>query len=124
MVATAKPPSVCPIFRAVWLYTWVQIPAGPISSVSSLGSETVTLTANQIPAHTHQITAQAGEGNAQSPVGNYFAASSADQYASTPAATTGPILNFNSGSQPHNNIQPYLVLNYIISLFGVFPSQN
>jgi microcystin-dependent protein len=88
------------------------------------GVESVQLTTNQIPIHTHPIVAQGDVGNAASPVNAYFAASSADQYASSATGTTGSVLANNGSSQSHNNIQPYVAINYVISLFGVYPSQN
>jgi microcystin-dependent protein len=88
------------------------------------GVETVQLTANQIPVHSHAIVAQGSEGSVASPVGAYFAASSVDQYAPSAAGVTGPILTIAGSSQVHTNLQPYLVINYIIALQGIFPSRN
>jgi len=90
------------------------------------GVENVTLTTQQIPQHTHPIAAQGGTGNTTAPGGAFFAGSAEDQYASGAAATSGTMLpNFPTvGSQPHDNLMPYLCLNYIISLFGIFPSQS
>ncbi len=94
------------------------------------GVETVTLTVSQIPAHTHPllVTRNANATNAPSS-------------SSLPGTTSGPnitvggtdaprtTLNPSSvssvgGSQPHNNFQPYLCVDFIISLFGIFPSQT
>jgi len=91
------------------------------------GVETVTLTVNQIPAHSHAFLASSGPGTVNTPGGNVPAAS--------PSATlyiqdvTDSNLSANSvgtvgGSQPHNNFQPYLCVDFIISLFGIFPSQT
>jgi len=92
------------------------------------GVENVTLTTAQIPQHTHPIAAQGGTGNTTSPSGAFFAGSAEEQYASGATATSGTMLaNFPSvgnGFQPHDNLMPYLCVNYIISLFGIFPSQN
>jgi len=88
------------------------------------GAETVTLTVQQIPAHSHAMLASTGPGTVNAPNGNVTAASPSvtlyvqdvtDSNLSTNAAgTTG-------GSQPHNNFQPYLCVDFIISLFGIFP---
>lgn len=91
------------------------------------GVESVTLTTNQIPAHTHPFLGSTDGGTQGSPVGSVLAASNtvsmfagavpANQMAAQAALPDG-------GSQPHDNMQPYLGLNFIISLFGIFPSQN
>jgi microcystin-dependent protein len=90
------------------------------------GVEEVTLTINQIPIHTHPLVAsknQASNTNppthllGQIPGGNVYVGETADQPLA--AQSIGQV----GGSQPHENMQPYLVLNFIISLFGVFPNQ-
>jgi microcystin-dependent protein len=89
------------------------------------GVEEVTLTVQQIPVHTHPLVAASTAGNAVSPSGNLPANStSVKPYISEP-----PDGNFNvgaigvdGGSQPHTNFQPYLCVDFIISLFGIFPS--
>ena len=88
------------------------------------GTENVTLLTTQIPQHTHPIAAQGGSGNTTSPGGVFFAGSAEDQYAGAASATSGAMLTNIGGSLPHDNLMPYLCLNYIISLFGVFPSQS
>ena len=91
------------------------------------GVETVTLTVNQIPAHTHPLVGAAVIGDQISPSGNV----SANSFNVVPYINDVPSGNFNAsaitstgGSQPHENIQPYLTINFIISLFGIFPSQT
>ncbi|NYF80596.1 phage tail protein [Granulicella arctica] len=93
---------------------------------SKAGVETVTLTTAQLPQHTHAIAAQGGNGNTTSPGSAFFAGSTEEQYASGAGATSGTMLpNFPSvGSQPHDNRMPYLCMNYVISLFGIYPSQG
>ena len=91
----------------------------------SAGVEQVTLTTNQIPNHNHamlasadsadQITGQNGVPAAPPQLPMYFA-SSPDTSLNTASVT--PV----GGNQPHDNMQPYLCVNFIISLFGVFPS--
>lgn len=89
------------------------------------GATTVTLNANQMPAHQHSVASQNGGGNSQTPAGNYFASTSPAVYA-TPATyvAMGSTVGAAGSSQPHDNMQPYLVMNYIISLFGVYPSRS
>jgi microcystin-dependent protein len=89
------------------------------------GVEEVTLTTQQIPAHTHPLLASTSVGSAASPQGRVLAASgSSNVYRPGPAGaamsnqTVAPV----GGSQPHTNFQPYLCVNFIISLFGIFPS--
>lgn len=88
------------------------------------GSETVTLTANQIASHIHSVGATAGSGGSSSPAGQTFAGSTTGQYATPGSLTSGPILGPSSGGQPHSNLMPYQTVNFIISAFGIYPSQN
>jgi microcystin-dependent protein len=89
------------------------------------GVEEVTLTVNQIPTHGHPQHGSAGPGNANSPGGNVTGESAAVKVYVSEAPTAG--LNAAAvatvgGSQPHTNFQPYLCVDFIISLFGIFPS--
>lgn len=91
----------------------------------SAGVEEVTLTVQQIPVHTHALLGSTGIGTQASPQGNVLATNNAvSLYKASPvtgalnAQSNGPA----GGSQPHTNLQPYLCINFIISLFGVFPS--
>ena len=89
------------------------------------GAEEITLTTNQIPSHTHPLLANASPGTTASPQGSvlaktttgflYILENPTDNMAPNAIAPTG-------GSQPHTNFQPYLCVNHIISLFGIFPS--
>lgn len=91
------------------------------------GVETVTLTVQQIPVHTHPLIASTNLANDANPLNNVLAeASSADPYATFPPtiAMAPQSVTPVGGSQPHENIQPYLCISFIISLFGVFPSPN
>ena len=93
------------------------------------GSEEVTLTTNQIPAHTHALLCAASGGTPNSnPQGGYWGPSDQTQY-STAAGTVqmgNPTITAGAsgGSQPHTNFMPYLCIDFIISLFGVFPPPN
>lgn len=91
------------------------------------GAETVTLTTSQIPAHSHVPQGNSGAGSQPSPSGGAWAVNST----LSPYTNTAPSVNMDpaaigsaGGSQPHDNMIPFLVINFIISLFGVFPSQS
>ncbi len=91
------------------------------------GEESVTLTIQQIPIHSHAAQCRAGTSNSANPSGNFWGSSSALQYAApgdTVSAMAAAALPAAGGSQPHDNMIPFLGINYIISLFGVFPSQT
>lgn len=90
------------------------------------GVEQVTLTTQQIPVHTHPMSASADPASVRSPQGGVFGRAPADAYASeyTPQAISTQAVSPVGGSQPHENMQPFLCINFIISLFGVFPSQT
>lgn len=96
------------------------------------GTETVTLLSTQMPQHSHNVQSNNGDGSQSSPIGNFFAGPGADRdLFMYNAATTGSpaILNpgavaIAGGNQPHNNMMPYLALNYCIALQGIYPSRN
>jgi microcystin-dependent protein len=90
------------------------------------GTETVTLTGNQIPIHAHAVAVVSADGSQPSPSGGYFAASSLKQYTSNAAnATMNPAtVGLAGGSQPHDNMPPFQAVSFIISLFGIYPSQG
>ncbi|HEX3185464.1 MAG TPA: tail fiber protein [Pyrinomonadaceae bacterium] len=91
------------------------------------GTESVTLTTQQIPVHTHPLFASINVGVANTPSGNITSQSvSVKMYvAEQPTAAMNPnAVSPVGGSQPHENCQPFLCINYIISLFGIFPSQT
>jgi microcystin-dependent protein len=89
------------------------------------GATSVTLTASQLPAHTHQAQGVSTIANSATPVGEAWADSASDPYSPSGNTTMNPsVLAAAGGNQPHNNLSPYLVLNFIIALEGIFPSQN
>ena len=91
------------------------------------GVETVTLTPSQIPNHTHALLATSSFGSAADPTGNVLAQSQAVKLFSSLAPSTSmanPAAEQTGGNQPHDNFQPYLCVDFIISLFGIFPSQT
>jgi microcystin-dependent protein len=93
------------------------------------GAEEITLTVPQIPSHTHPFIASTQTGTSANPGGNVL-----DQTSGTifmyidgqgPDGQMAPgMISPVGGSQPHTNFQPYLCLDFIISLFGIFPSQT
>jgi microcystin-dependent protein len=91
------------------------------------GVETVTLTVSQIPAHSHAFLASTDQANTLNAGGNVLAnTQTATPYITIPP--TSPLapqaISSVGGSQPHSNFQPYLCVDFIISLFGIFPSQT
>jgi microcystin-dependent protein len=91
------------------------------------GVETVTLTANQLPTHSHGPQCNAGSGTLNSPSGNVWAAAASAKQFTDQAANSvmnAAAMTSSGGSQPHDNMVPYLAVNFIISLFGIFPSQT
>lgn len=90
------------------------------------GVENVTLTQNQVPVHTH-IPAASNSGGSDNPANNFWANSTTGK----PYSAAPPTVQMNAGtvtatggSQPHDNMIPFLCVSYIISLFGIFPSPN
>ena len=92
------------------------------------GSENIQLNYNHLPFHTHTLAAEAAGGTTavSSPTGAYVAGGSANLFGTTgPAqAMDAHAVSMAGGSLPHSNVMPYLCVSFIISLFGVFPSQN
>jgi len=88
------------------------------------GVETVTLTTSQIPAHSHVPQCSSNAGDKASPASDVWAVSASNLYTdSAPNVTMDPgAIGSAGGSQPHDNMVPFLCINFIISLFGVFPS--
>jgi microcystin-dependent protein len=99
------------------------------------GATSVTLSVNQIPIHTHPVVADANNATTGNPTNAYFAASPPNNLYT---AANGPnsvnpdpptwrsfnagMLPVQGGSQPHDNMQPFVAITFIISLFGIFPS--
>ena len=89
------------------------------------GAEQVTLTAAQIPAHTHVLQASTDPGTAVSPAGALLADSAVKRYfeAAASVALHPDSVTASGGSQPHDNRMPFLAVSYIIALFGIYPAQ-
>lgn len=91
------------------------------------GAEEITLTVNQVPSHSHPLLCSNATGNDPNPQNNLLSESSAiTMYQSgAPTVALAPAsVGSVGGSQPHTNFQPYLCVDFIISLFGIFPSQT
>ena len=90
------------------------------------GVESVTLSVNQIPTHTHALLGSNTPAVTQLPAGNTPAQSTGQVYtsASSQINMSNQSITPTGGSQPHENLQPYLCINFIISLFGIFPQQT
>lgn len=91
------------------------------------GVEQVTLTTQQIPQHNHSVIASGDNALATNPSSNILASSITVKLYTQDNATVpmnAQSLQPVGGSQPHENMQPYLVITFIISLFGIFPTQN
>jgi microcystin-dependent protein len=111
------------------LQSRIPIHAGPgFVQGQTGGTETVTLITNQIPAHSHVPTCNSAAGTQAGPGNGLWASTSPslNQY-----STNAPTLNMDpaaigqtGGNQPHDNMAPFLAVNFILSLFGIFPSQT
>ena len=91
------------------------------------GAETVTLAAAQMPGHTHPVKASSSAAASDQPEGRALARSASHIYTAKPDASTvmnTDMLGDAGGSQPHDNIQPYLAVNFCIALNGIFPSRS
>jgi len=91
------------------------------------GAENVTVLTAQIPGHSHALQAGTSAGTGSSPSGSVLAASSELSFyaVDVPATSMNPAAITQQGqSQPHTNLQPFLSITFIISLFGIFPSRN
>lgn len=93
------------------------------------GQEAHTVINQEMPQHTHFVTAfDNNSGNKNSPSGNYLSNTLPNNLYSntsnTPVVMHASTVSSVGGSQPHNNMQPYLTLNFIVALQGIFPSRN
>jgi microcystin-dependent protein len=102
-------------------------PSGTTYQIGEMaGTEQETLTTNQIPTHTHALMASNDLPSGNSPAGNVTGQAATKIY-----RAGAPSVNLNAssvspagGSQPHDNLQPFLVINFIIAVEGTFPSQG
>lgn len=98
----------------------------PYTLGEAAGVESVTLTTQQIPNHMHSALGQSGAGNQPGPGGGVWAFSNLAQFNNIAADSnmSGQAISPVGGSQPHDNMMPYLVINFCISLFGLYPQQT
>jgi microcystin-dependent protein len=95
-----------------------------------LGTETETITTSSLPTHSHPLLGSGSDANSATATGNVPAVLPAGTTKSAygtlnPTGTLDPSsIPVVGGSQPHDNVQPFLAISFIISLFGIFPSQN
>ena len=90
------------------------------------GEATHTLIQGEMPSHTHQLLGDPAAATTTAASGNVWASSTASPFSST-AANTGmnaTAIGIAGGSQAHDNFQPFLVINFVIALQGIFPSRN
>ncbi len=93
------------------------------------GVETVTLNVTQIPSHNHTINADKALGTSTNPANNFMAIDSGTDKIYSPSVTAPTTMNAGAvgntgGNQSHENRQPYLAINYIFAIQGIFPSRN
>ncbi len=90
------------------------------------GTETVTLQISQTPAHTHALNAQSGAGTQPGPAGGVWANSPLEQFSAASPTTqmAATSLQNTGGSQPHDNLPPFLCVTFVIALYGIFPSRS
>jgi microcystin-dependent protein len=92
------------------------------------GTETVTLTLQQMPLHNHLAVCSPGGGSVPWAANSFWSTDPAGATAAYSASGGSPMagnaIGNSVGNQPHDNMQPYLAVSFIISLFGVFPSQT
>jgi microcystin-dependent protein len=90
------------------------------------GVESVTININQFPTHTHPLQGSSANAGSNIPAGNTVGANVSAYSTLAPSiALNNAMIGFSGGgSQPHENRQPYVVMNWVISLFGIYPSQN
>jgi microcystin-dependent protein len=95
---------------------------------SKAGEETHTLTTAEIPAHTHTMQGSSNAANTTDPHDAVYGVGASGRRATTPYTSSGTLNNMKPsssvGGQAHNNMQPYLAVNFAIALRGLFPSRN
>lgn len=91
------------------------------------GTETVTITTNTLPSHNHTVYSSASGTAQSSPVGNVPLADRVQVYSGSldrPFDAAENIIGNTGGSRSHTNLQPFLCINFIIALFGIYPSRQ
>lgn len=89
------------------------------------GTETATLSLGNVPSHTHGVRATSEDGTIPSP-GDAFWAKNVEQYSTNPPDGTmsNEAISETGGSQPHENMMPFLIVSFIIALTGIYPSRD
>jgi microcystin-dependent protein len=105
---------------------WGTAPSGTPYTLGELaGSESVTILQTQLPQHMHTVLVSSDEGNAVSPAAGNLGAQPRSWGEGGVTGTMAPnAATTTGGSQPHENRQPYLALNFCIALQGIFPSRS
>lgn len=109
------------------LQSRVPVHVGPGFALGqAAGAESVTLTTSQIPAHSHVAQGNSATADKSPPTGAVWANSASKLFIPPPPSISmaPQAIGSAGGSQPHDNMIPFLVINFILSLFGVFPSQS
>lgn len=89
------------------------------------GTETVTLTTGQMPAHTHTAHSNSANGTVEQPANAFWAGSGIRPYGSgAPSIAMGAAITSAGGSLPHDNMMPFLTITFIIAMTGLYPTQN
>ena len=90
------------------------------------GAEKETLSTSQLPSHSHNFQAVNASANQSNPGGNMIASGPSISYytAGDPNTALGDSTSANGGSRSHSNLMPFLCVNYIIALFGIYPSRH
>jgi len=94
---------------------------------AKFGAEKETLTVHELPSHTHEFTAALTSGTDNNPQGKFTAESpSIDLYAETDASVNmaASAITHVGGSRSHTNLMPFLCINFIVALFGIYPSRH
>jgi microcystin-dependent protein len=91
------------------------------------GEDTIALSASELPVHTHPTSSNSGMGDQYSPAGNFWATDAGGNFeygASANTTMAAQAVQSAGGGEPHNNLQPYLALNFCIAMQGVFPARS
>ncbi len=89
------------------------------------GTETVTLTTQQLPIHNHAANVNTGAGTNTLTTDAFWAGSALNNFSTAaPSTPMAPTIQPAGGNQPHENMMPFLAVSFIISLYGIFPSQT
>ena len=92
---------------------------------SKAGIESATISPSEMPAHGHTPQVASGPGNSPVPVGRVPAAAPVNAFsAAAPDTDLAPVIDTTGGGAVHNNVMPFLCINFIVALTGTFPSQN